>query len=417
LAFALAACGGRANLQVATHLSPSSPSTGADRALARILEAFAEQEPGIRVEVLTRRWDTMTERFLREAAEGEGPDIQWVPPEDLAKAVTSGELAPLRRLLGRRWWSMERSDLLAPPDAGEVTVPVDVACYGLFYRADLFEAEGVTVPFADWQAMAAAAEKLTVYDDYIYTDRYGIGMGLAPEDSDLPPVVSAALAALPAGVGASDPLGSGSQDVPQRLAEGFGLLKALREAGVLHPEVTAQTAEEVYRAFNAGSFGMILGSTSRFARVRREIVVADPPDVRFLPVPSVAGGPATPATEAWHVGIRRSSRVRRQAARFVRFLLSPAADAIWVEEAGHVPLRRSTLERRRTRGPDADSDHLVAAARLLAGGGWREPASRESAPWRRALARATVEALRGASDPETAFAGALSRAEPSGRNY
>jgi ABC-type glycerol-3-phosphate transport system substrate-binding protein len=344
----------------------------------------------------------MVEDFLDSAKSGDGPDVQWIPQEDLSKAVASGELAPLRRLTSRRWWWEHNADFLLPSSREDVAVPIDAVCYGLLYRVDLFAAEGIAVPFGAWSEMADAAEKLTGYDDYIYTDRYGIGMGFASEDADIPPVLPAALAA----GGAPDTMGEAEVE-GEKLAFGFELLAELTEAGVLHPNAREHTAEEVYRAFNAGTYGMIMGSTGRFARVRREVVVSDPGDVGFLALPSVSGGPSTPVVEAWHVGVRRRSPLQSEAAKFVRFLLSPASDRIWVEEAEHLPLRRSTLEELEAGGVRLERAHLVAAGRLISGGSWREPPALPSAEWRRIVAAATVKALRGDGEPGPVFEGAV----------
>ena len=129
------------------------------------LDAFEQENPGVKVELQTIAWGESRQQFLREAAVGEGPDvvhIAFVWPRDMGAA---GALLPLNDLLDTQPIQGGFDDFIATvlsvgPDGNIYGVPWTTDTWAMVYRTDVLEAAGVAEIPRTWEALRDASRAI-----------------------------------------------------------------------------------------------------------------------------------------------------------------------------------------------------------------------------------------------------------------
>ena len=129
------------------------------------LDAFEQENPGVKVELQTIAWGESRQQFLREAAVGEGPDvvhIAFVWPRDMGAA---GALLPLNDFLESQPIQSGFDDFIATvlsvgPDGNIYGVPWTTDTWAMVYRTDVLEAAGIGEIPRDWEALREASRAI-----------------------------------------------------------------------------------------------------------------------------------------------------------------------------------------------------------------------------------------------------------------
>lgn len=129
------------------------------------LDAFEQENPGVKVELQTIAWGESRQQFLREAAVGEGPDvvhIAFVWPRDMGAA---GALLPLNDFLETMPIQGGFDDFIATvlsvgPDGNIYGVPWTTDTWAMVYRTDVLEAAGVAEIPRTWDALREASRAI-----------------------------------------------------------------------------------------------------------------------------------------------------------------------------------------------------------------------------------------------------------------
>ena len=129
------------------------------------LDAFEQENPGVKVELQTIAWGESRQQFLREAAVGEGPDvvhIAFVWPRDMGAA---GALLPLNDFLESQPIQGGFDDFIATelsvgPDGNIYGVPWTTDTWAMVYRTDVLEAAGVSEIPRTWEALRDASRAI-----------------------------------------------------------------------------------------------------------------------------------------------------------------------------------------------------------------------------------------------------------------
>lgn len=139
----------------------------------QIAAAFNEQFPQYNVQLQVQDWDEVYRRLAAAAAAGRAPDVLFVIP-DFALTVRGINLGhPVTQLV--RELDDEHTFIEAALDAywrdGEYwAVPLYGMVQVLWYRKDMFEAEGIDRAPETWDELVDAARRLTT------ADRFGIAV-------------------------------------------------------------------------------------------------------------------------------------------------------------------------------------------------------------------------------------------------
>lgn len=139
--------------------------------LAKIVEAFEAENPGITVEVTTLPYGDYFDALKTDLVAGTTADVFDIEYATYPQFQPAGVFAPLEGVDT----SVYRGDIAAAyaTDGVQYALPTSFSTVVLFYNKDLFDAAGVDYPTADWTWAdeKAAAEKLTdaangVWGDY-----------------------------------------------------------------------------------------------------------------------------------------------------------------------------------------------------------------------------------------------------------
>jgi len=139
-----------------------STPTGAPEAFKKIIADF-EVKTGVKVEVLTMPYHSLREKVTVTLQGDPGAyDVLVTPGEWLAGWVEAGYLVPVEELGYVNTADFLKGSLELFTYEGKLyTVPYYSNVQVVFYRKDLFEEKGLTMP-AEWKEFAEVAKKLTL---------------------------------------------------------------------------------------------------------------------------------------------------------------------------------------------------------------------------------------------------------------
>ncbi|MEU1973429.1 sugar ABC transporter substrate-binding protein [Microbacterium sp. NPDC019599] len=163
--------GDSAGEQVTITYSNFISNGGNEENLQKIVDAFEEENPDIKVDVTTSAYADYFTKLQTDLAAGTQADVFDVDAGSFANIQSNGVLAALDGVDASKY----RESVLDVynVDGGQYGLPTSFSNVVLFYNKDLFDAAGVDYPTSDWtwDDEMAAAEQLTdagagVWGDY-----------------------------------------------------------------------------------------------------------------------------------------------------------------------------------------------------------------------------------------------------------
>ncbi|MFH8619995.1 ABC transporter substrate-binding protein [Streptomyces sp. NPDC017979] len=292
-------------------------SVDANKALVREWNAA---NPGVRVQYVQGNWDSVHDQLLTSFEGGEAPDVIHDASDDLADFAYGGYLADLRGLLPERLVS----DI--PRESWRTTTFGD-GVYGvpflqepkvLIANRKLLAASGVRVPTPEapwtWEEFRQVAKDLTA--------RMGEGKHAVAWPLKEPVSIS-----LNMGLSAGGRLFHREDDgkVRIRFTDADGVVPAVVRDQVNRDRTAARTTlggggSDTLPGFFGGKYAMVpLGFS-----YRQQVVQQAPDGFEWtvLPMPVGPGG-AVQGVSPQTLSIAEDARHKREAARFVDFLLQP----------------------------------------------------------------------------------------------
>lgn len=143
-------------------------SGGNEETLAKMVEAFEAENPGIKVEVETIGFDDYFTQMQIRVAGGTAPDCYELNIENFAAYANKGQLAEIS---GVDVSGLNDTALSAfAVDGKQYGLPESFSNVVLIYNKDLFDQAGVDYPTADWtqEDLQAAAEAIGGLGDDIF---------------------------------------------------------------------------------------------------------------------------------------------------------------------------------------------------------------------------------------------------------
>ncbi|MEJ5223441.1 MAG: extracellular solute-binding protein [Anaerolineales bacterium] len=290
--------------------------TPASNLLRQRLAAFAEQNPGVRIEVRIKAEENFVRSLqtTRAAAPAAMPDLILLDRTDLERAAALGLLSTLDGLV----------DLSADPDwypYARSAARIQNSVFGLPLAADmlvLITRPGIVGAFESWDAFSVRGGVLS-----------------------FPAGDPQALFVLGMYQSASDAaeLNNGYVFEQDILAQAFSFFETGRRAGVFSSALTQyQTDEQAYQSFREGRANAVLTWSSRFMNT---------PGTGFSlqPLTGIENEPFTLAN-AWVWALTTDDPEKRLAVlSLMQFLTDPAFMSDWCLAAGYLPPRPSALEK------------------------------------------------------------------------
>lgn len=132
----------------------------------KMMMAFMEKNPNIKVEVQVTPWDECWTKMEAAATGGVLPDVFWMHTNEFAKYAGGGMLMPLNDIITEEnlsYFSEGLVSLATYSDGKLYGVPKDFDTIALLYNKDLFDKAGISYPDDTWtwENMLEAAKKIT----------------------------------------------------------------------------------------------------------------------------------------------------------------------------------------------------------------------------------------------------------------
>ncbi|MFI1864879.1 ABC transporter substrate-binding protein [Streptomyces jumonjinensis] len=285
-----------------------------------LVREWNERNPGIRVDYVQGSWDSVHDQLLTSFEGGEAPDVIHDAADDLADFAYGGRLADLRGLLSERLTSdiPAHSWRTATFGEGVYGVPFLQEPRVLIANRKIVESSGVRIPTParpwSWEEFRAVAKELTAA---MGEGRYAVAWPLRE------PVSVTLNLGLSAGGRLFHRGGDGKVSI--RFTAGDAVVPE-----TIHDQVTIDRTASPSTLGAGGSDALPGFFGGKYAMVplgfsyRQQIAQQAPEGFEWmvLPAPAGAGGPVqgvSPQT----LSIAADSPHRKEAARFIDFLLSP----------------------------------------------------------------------------------------------
>lgn len=376
-----------------TFLDPTNTTNGRSVALQQIIDTFEAEHPDIKIVVEPQDWASMSTKFFAAHAAGNAPDICWIIMDEMGAALDLNSLEPLENLTFGNWSEEEIADIddafwqFGVRDDKHYQITFSRNYVTIYYRADLFEKNGIEIP-RTWDELIAAAQKLTGFDEELGVQRYGFGLGLATEDVD-PQIMTNMILA--------DQDTLFNEDGSANWANASGekaldtMCKFITEYGITPETAISTTGEELWTEFEAGKLAMMSGGAIRVNTVRNNCVY-DPDAVQIMLWPTADGeGHAPGVINGWCVGVWSGSQVKEEAGLFLEAMVSPEADKLWVELGGQPAMRQSTLEN--AKDYIAQNEFLTVISEGFLTAGYPQPTDFSVSSWKNDLNNAAQKVL------------------------
>ena len=316
-----------------TFLDPASDDVRSV-AQTRQIKRFEELNPDIRVKVEIVHWSKQVDMYIQAAAAGKGPDVALVNTLRVPQVVAARAIEPLNEF-AKEFTEAEKQDFIIPwkdqfVDGKLWCLNLELRGTAVFYRKDLFEQAGVSVP-TSWDQVVAAARKLnkervrgfiwpTSHKDAAGGWQFAIGLYFNKGEAIVDSKGRATI----------------GNDTGIKL---YQLLVDMVKKYNVMPS-TPISIEEGRTAFKAGVAAMYVDGTQVFGSVR-----AAQPHTGTFPLPSLmAAEPAAefPTGQAFTIGI--NSKNKDAAWKFIKFMVKPEAQLINAKVADQLPAIKSVLQ-------------------------------------------------------------------------
>jgi multiple sugar transport system substrate-binding protein len=139
-----------------------------------LIEGFEAENPGIKVDLQSLDWNTTLEKLNVVLAGGDAPDLVTIDMTWLPRFAALGAFTDLSTYANGELNGVPLSEAYSEGAMKAMTygntlptIMCDFDTYALYYRADLFEQKGLTVP-TTWDELETTLSKLVEGDQYRY---------------------------------------------------------------------------------------------------------------------------------------------------------------------------------------------------------------------------------------------------------
>ena len=331
-AMGLAGCGGsgggadgEVTLEFAQWWEPELPD-GTFRAL---MDKFEEQNPGIKVELLSGPYASTKEQLVAGAAAGTMPDVVGIDGAWVNDFAKQGAIADLTALMGQEGYDDSELASQIQYQGATYMIPVVNFVYPMFANTDLLTKAGVSGIPATRDDFAAAAKAVTGGD----VSGWALPLSLeAPNgiQNDVMSWVWASGGSMLTGDG--KPNLKGNADV--RSAAEF--IKKLWDDGVVSPGAFTMKEQDKVEDFTNGRVGLMIDSLAHVNTIRQ-----GNPDLAFdiAAIPAAAGysGQRGMPYASWGIGVSGTTEHASAAWKLVAFLMGADVNAELANDAKAFP--------------------------------------------------------------------------------
>lgn len=300
-----------------------------DGSFREIMDDFEEQNPGIKVELISGPYANTRDQIVTGAATGTlsdvvGLDGAWV--NDLAK---QGAIAPMDELMESNDFDASQVAAIIKLDNKSYMFPVASFVYPIFVNLDLFEEAGISELPETREDFMKAAEKLTNPSK----NQYGwvLPLSLQSPNGIQNDVMSWVWAS------GGSMLKNGKPNLTNsEVIDALEFIKSMYDDGLISPGSFAKQEQDKVEEFVNGRIGMMVDTLAHINMIRERN-----PDLNFTisDFPAVKGysGKKGLPYAAWGIGISENSEHKEEAWKLVSYLMSSEVNSKLVSIANAFP--------------------------------------------------------------------------------
>lgn len=295
--------------------------------LRGLMDQFEEENPGIKVELLSGPYASTKEQVVAGAASGTMSDVVGLDGAWVSDFVEQGAIADLSSLMTEA--SYDESQLASQVQLGGTTymVPVVNFAYMLFTNDTILADAGVEVP-STRSEFAAAAEAITTDD---------VSGWILPLSLEAPNGIQNDVMSWVWASGGSMLTDDGQPDVTNAdVASAAQFIADLDAAGVIAPGAATLKEQDKVEEFTNGRVGMMISSLAHINTIRESN-----PDLSFsisaLPAEDGYTGERGTPYASWGIGVAENSEHKAEAWKLIDFLMSEGANGELADAANAFP--------------------------------------------------------------------------------
>ncbi|MGB4135792.1 MAG: sugar ABC transporter substrate-binding protein [Microbacterium sp.] len=297
--------GGDVTLEFAQWWQPE-----ANGQLEKLVEQFESENPGIKIELQTGPYGDTKDQLVAGAASGTLPDLIGLDGNWVYDLTKQGVLADLDEVMS----GSKAAGAIEGVKVDDATRMLNVtyATYVLFTNTDILAKAGVQTP-TTWDEFAAAARAIKASDPQV--SALALPLSLESPVGIKNDVLSWYWAS-----GGTMRDGDGADLESGGLADVLDFFAGLNKEGLIAPGIANMKEQDKVEGFASGQTAMIVSATPHVN------VIGDRGQVNFavsaIPVKDGFSGTPGATYASWGIGVSDSSKHKKEAAKFVDFLLS-----------------------------------------------------------------------------------------------
>lgn len=301
---------GEVTIELAQWWEPELP----DGALRALMDTFEEQNPGIKVDLLSGPYASTKEQLFAGAAAGTMSDVVGLDGAWVSDFSKQGALADLSGLMKDADYDDSELASTIEVDGKTQMIPVVNFVYPLFTNDDLLAQAGVATPPSTRTEFADTAKAVSALGD-------NTSGWVLPLSSEAPNGIQNDVMSWVWASGGSM-LKDGKPDVTNDdVTSAVEYIKGLNDDGVIAPGSATMKEQDKVEEFTNGRVGMMIDSLSHIDLIRESN-----PDLKFsisaIPAEDGFTGERGIPYASWGIGVSASSEHPAESWKLVQFLMS-----------------------------------------------------------------------------------------------
>lgn len=301
--------GGEVTIELAQWWEPELP----DGALRGLIDKFEEQNPGIKVELLSGPYASTKEQLFAGAAAGTMSDVVGLDGAWVYDFAQQGAIADLTQVMEDNGYDDAELASQIQVDGATYMIPAVNFVYPLYTNTDILTEAGVAQAPTNRTEFADAARAISDK-----TDASGWGLNLSLETPS--GIQNSVMSWVWASGGSM--LKDGKPDVNNpEVADMVTYIKGLYDEGAVASGAFTMKEQDMVEEFTNGRIGMMVDSLAHVNLIRE-----NNPDLNFdiAAIPSVDGfeGERGIPYASWGVGISANTEHPEESWKLVEFLMS-----------------------------------------------------------------------------------------------
>lgn len=336
--------GGEVTLEFSQWWEPELP----DGSLRALMDQFEEENPGIRVELLSGPYASTKEQVVAGAAAGTMSDVVGLDGAWVSDFVDQGSIASLTDLMDDAGFDDSALASQVELEGATYMIPVVNFVYPLFTNDDLLAQAGIAAPPTNRTEFEAAATALSGLGENV--SGWALPLSLETPNGVQNDVMSWVWAS------GGSMLADGQPDVTNDdVKSAVEYIKGLWDDGAIAPGSFTMKEQDKVEEFTNGRVGMVISSLAHVNTIRE----ANPElsfSISAIPAEDSYTGDRGIPYASWGIGVAENSEHKEEAWKLVEFLLGQDVNAELSTLANAFPGNTASV-------PDfVEGDELFSAA-------------------------------------------------------